>query len=198
MIDNYDGMKKVPIVDMTIGDVVDFFEIIYARKHGGDEDVKRSVSEVKARFMAEALYKYYNYKEPNSKTSNAPAREEKVNWDEDKGGIQNYSTAFRAAIVKNLAKKFKKDFYTDKLTNPNPYENYLFKDDEHSDSILMISLDQGNNIYVTFIIGETSYKRIIPLELSIVQETASSFWAKYAPKILSMTDELIEQIEEGH
>lgn len=59
MLSNEDYSKalKKPIKDMTIGDVVEYFDIICARKHGGDEDVKRTASELKARFIMEALYK---------------------------------------------------------------------------------------------------------------------------------------------
>ena len=55
--EDYSKVLKKPIKDMTIGDVVEYFDIIYARKHGGDEDVKRTASELKARFIMEALYK---------------------------------------------------------------------------------------------------------------------------------------------
>ena len=53
MLSNEDYSKalKKPIKDMTIGDVVEYFDIICARKHGGDEDVKRTASELKARFI---------------------------------------------------------------------------------------------------------------------------------------------------
>ena len=55
--EDYSRVLKKPIKDMTIGDVVEYFDIICARKHGGDEDVKRTASELKARFIMEALYK---------------------------------------------------------------------------------------------------------------------------------------------
>ena len=55
--EDYSKVLKKPIKDMTIGDVVEYFDIIRLRKHGGDEDVKRTVSELKARFIMEALYK---------------------------------------------------------------------------------------------------------------------------------------------
>lgn len=55
--EDYSKVLKKPIKDMTIGDVVEYFDIFYARKHGGDEDVKRTASELKARFIMEALYK---------------------------------------------------------------------------------------------------------------------------------------------
>lgn len=55
--EDYSKVLKKPIKDMTIGDVVEYFDIICARKHGGDEDVKRTASELKARFIMEALYK---------------------------------------------------------------------------------------------------------------------------------------------
>ena len=55
--EDYSKVLKKPIKDMTIGDVVEYFDIICARKHDGDEDVKRTASELKARFIMEALYK---------------------------------------------------------------------------------------------------------------------------------------------
>lgn len=55
--EEYSKVLEKPIKDMTIGDVVEYFDIICARKHGGDEDVKRSVYELKSRFIMEALYK---------------------------------------------------------------------------------------------------------------------------------------------
>ena len=55
--EDYSKVLKKPIKDMTIGDVVEYFDIICAWKHGGDEDVKRTASELKARFIMEALYK---------------------------------------------------------------------------------------------------------------------------------------------
>ena len=55
--EDYSKVLKKPIKDMTIGDIVEYFDIICARKHGGDEDVKRTASELKARFIMEALYK---------------------------------------------------------------------------------------------------------------------------------------------
>ena len=75
MFDNFEDMKNIPVTNMTIGDILKYFEVIAERKHGGDEDVKRSVSEVTNRFMVEAMYKYYNHNESHSETSNETARE---------------------------------------------------------------------------------------------------------------------------
>ena len=80
MIDNFEDIKNILITDMTIGDVLKYFEVIAERKHGGDEDVKRSVSEVTNRFMVEAMYKYYNHNEFHSETSNETAREVCGSW----------------------------------------------------------------------------------------------------------------------
>lgn len=74
MIENFEDMKNIPVTNMTIGDILKYFEVIAERKHGGDEDVKRSVSEVTNRFMVEVMYKYYNHNESHSETSNETAR----------------------------------------------------------------------------------------------------------------------------
>ena len=59
--EDYSKVLKKPVKDMTIGDVVEYFDIICTREHSGDEDVKRTVSELKARFIMEALYKKMSF-----------------------------------------------------------------------------------------------------------------------------------------
>lgn len=55
--EEYSKVLEKPIRDMTIGDVVEYFDIICAREHNSDEDVARSATELKSRFIMEALYK---------------------------------------------------------------------------------------------------------------------------------------------
>lgn len=55
--EDYSKVLKKSIKDMTIGDVVEYFDIINARRYSGDADIKRTASELKARFIMEALYK---------------------------------------------------------------------------------------------------------------------------------------------
>ena len=75
MIDNFEDIKNILVTDMTIGDILKYFEVITEREHDSDEDVKRSISEVANRFMVEAMYKYYNHNESHSEISNETARE---------------------------------------------------------------------------------------------------------------------------
>ena len=75
MIENFEDMKNIPVTNMTIGNILEYFEVITEREHNSDEDVKRSISEVANRFMVEAMYKYYNHNEFQSETSNETARE---------------------------------------------------------------------------------------------------------------------------
>ena len=198
MIDNYDDMKKIPIVDMTIGDVVDFFEIIYARKHGGDEDVRRSVSEARARFMAEALYKYYNHKEPDSKTSNAPAREEKENWDETVDGpLAFYTQDARMAIVRELTDIFKNDLIEKKTLFQNN-KIFSFKTVLHPNCELSIYI-KDNNLVISYYIGGTTYTHTVPFDpCDFTEKSKTFFWSKYAEIIVSLSNELVAQIKEGH
>lgn len=198
MIDNYDDMKKVPIVDMTIGDVVDFFEILHMREHCGDDDVRRSVSEVRARFMAEALYKYCNHKEPDDETSFAPAREEKENWVESiKDPCCFFTRDARVDIVKVLVDEFKNSWHAGNLGTTDI--NYSFGKEKYSICELSIYLDMEYDLHIIYQIGDTVYKHSIPVESSdITDETSDMFWGIYGKIILSLTDELIEQIKEGH
>lgn len=39
MFDNFEDMKNIPVTNMTIGNILKYFEVIAERKHGGDEDV---------------------------------------------------------------------------------------------------------------------------------------------------------------
>ena len=82
MIETFGDMKNIPVTSMTVGDILKYFEAITSRSYNGDEDVYRSISEVASRFMAEAMYKYYNHKDADGETSNAPAREECESWKE--------------------------------------------------------------------------------------------------------------------
>ena len=75
MIENFEDMKNIPVTNMTIGNILKYFEVITKREHDSDEDVKRSISEVANRFMAEAMYKYYNHNESHNETSNETAYE---------------------------------------------------------------------------------------------------------------------------
>ena len=117
MIDNFEDIKNILITDMTIGDVLKYFEVIAERKHGGDEDVKRSVSEVTNRFMVEAMYKYYNHNESHSETSNETAQKKKKNWGKKSvvsGHI--YPPVLRVVIVRELTNKFKEDLLRGKIS----------------------------------------------------------------------------------
>lgn len=82
MFDNFEDIKNILVTNMTIGDILKYFEVITEREHDSDEDVKRSISEVANRFMVEAMYKYYNHNESHSETSNETAREVCGSWGE--------------------------------------------------------------------------------------------------------------------
>lgn len=206
MIETFEDMKNIPITSMTIGDILKYFEVIAERKHGGDEDVKRSVSEVASRFMAEAMYKYYNHKDSNSETSNtlnsetsdAPACEEKEEWSKNIGGpFYFYTRDVRVTIVKVLTDEFKDRLYACNFGTNNI--NYSFENEKYPNCELSIYLDMDYNLHITYQIGDTFYRRSVPVELSDIEDdTSNGFWGRYGRIILSLSNELIEQIQEGH
>lgn len=199
MIDSYDEMKKVPIVDMTVGDMIDFFEVIFARKHGGDEDVKRSVSEVEARFIAEALYKYYNHKDSNSETSDTPAREEKEEWNKNiSDTFCFYTPSTRMAIVRDLTNEFKNDLVQGRISFSEETKNFFFKVAEHPNCMLTLRI-KDKNLVITYYIGDTTYTHKVPVEASdFTDKSSGEFWGKYAEIIISSSNKLVAQIKEGH
>ena len=198
MIDNFEDIKNILITDMTIGDVLKYFEVIAEREHGGDEDVKRSVSEVTNRFMVEAMYKYYNHNESHSETSNETAREEKEKWSENiSGPFCFYTRDVSVTIVKVLVDEYKDSLYAGNFDTNNI--NYSFENEKYPNCELSIYLNMNSNLNITYRIGDTVYRHSVPVEPSDIEHNTSNvFWGKYGKIILSLSNELIEQIKEGH
>lgn len=120
MIENFEDMKNIPVTNMTIGDILKYFEVIAERKHGGDEDVKRSVSEVTNRFMVEAMYKYYNCNEFQSETSNETARSVwKLESGKESNQCSHLPTQFKSGYCQRVNKQIQRGFAS--------RENYIFR-----------------------------------------------------------------------
>ena len=198
MIDNFEGMKNILITDMTIGDVLKYFEVIAARKHGGDEDVKRSISEVANRFMVEAMYKYYNHNEPHSETSNETAREVCGSWGERVTSAHIYPPNLRMDIVRELTNKFKEDLLRGKISFSEENKIFSFKNADHPNCKLTLSVEYGN-LVITYYIGDNVYTKRVPIDSSDLADKSSvEFWKKYGEIIISSSNELVAQIKEGH
>lgn len=199
MIENFEDIKNIPVTNMTIGDILKYFEVIAERKHGGDEDVKRSVSEVTNRFMVEAMYKYYNHNESQSETSNETAREKCENWGETNVITAHiYPPVLRVVIVRELTNKFKEDLLRGRILFSKENKNFFSKDADHPNCKLTLSVEDGN-LVITYYIGDNVYTKRVPLDSSdFVDKSSGEFWRKYGEIIISSSNELVAQINGGH
>ena len=198
MIDNFEGIKNISVTDMTIGDVLKYFEVIAERKHGGDEDVKRSVSEVTNRFMVEAMYKYYNHNESHNETSNETVREVCGSWGKRVTSAHIYPPNLRMDIVRELTNKFKEDLLRGKISFSEENKNFFFKNADHPNCKLTLSVED-DNLVITYYIGDNVYTKRVPLDSSYLADKSSGeFWRKYGEIIISSSNELVAQINGGH
>lgn len=197
MIDNFESMKNIPVTDMTIGDILKYFEVITEREHDSDEDVKRSISEVANRFMVEAMYKYYNHNEPRSEASNKTAREECESWGERVTSAHIYSPNSRVDIIRELTNKFKDDLIRGKILFSEENKNFFFKTSDHPNCKLILSVESGN-LVITYYIGDNVYSKKILLDPSDFVDKSGEFWKKYMEIIVSSSNELVAQINGGH
>lgn len=197
MIDNFEGIKNIPVTDMTIGDILKYFEVVTERGYNSNEDIKRSVSEVANRFMVEAMYKYYNPNECQSETSDASAREVCESWGERVTSTHIYPPNSRVDIVRELTNKFKEDLVRGRISFSEENKNFFFKNTDHPNCKLTLSVEDGN-LVITYYIGDTVYTKKIPLEPSdFVDKSSGEFWKKYGEIIMSSSNELVAQINGG-
>lgn len=198
MIDNFEDIKNILVTDMTIGDILKYFEVITEREHDSDEDVKRSISEVANRFMVEVMYKYYNHNESHSETSNETAHEVCGSWGERVTSAHIYPPNSRVDIVRELTNKFKEDLLRGKIAFSEENKNFFFKNADHPNCKLTLSVEDGNLI-ITYYIGDNVYTKRVPLDSSdFVDKSSVEFWKKYGEIILSSSNELVAQINGGH
>ena len=200
MFDNFEDMKNIPVTNMTIGNILKYFEVITKREHDSDEDVKRSISEVANRFMAEAMYKYYNRNEFQSETSNETAREVCGSWSWGKRvtSAHIYPPNSRMDIVRELTNKFKEDLLRGKIAFSEENKNFFFKNADHPNCKLTLSVEDGN-LVITYYIGDNVYTKRVPFDSSdFIDKSSGEFWRKYGEIIISSSNELVAQINGGH
>ena len=198
MFDNFEDMKNIPVTNMTIGNILKYFEVITKREHDSDEDVKRSISEVANRFMAEAMYKYYNRNEFQSETSNETAREVCGSCGERVTSAHIYPPNSQATIIRELTNKFKDDLLRGKISFSEENKNFFFKSADHPNCKLTLSVEDGN-LVITYYIGDNVYTKRVPLDSSdFADKSSGEFWRKYGEIIISSSNELVAQINGGH
>ena len=214
--EDYSKVLKKPIKDMTIGDVVEYFDIICARKHGGDEDVKRTASELKARFIMEALYKSNKFPSHKELQENLDKAVQKAMIDSGNLSLtSSYETVQprnyldfdcrplsskmlrdrqRAKELKNLVREFCEDRDAGRLVHPNNAS--IFFDRANGKTRLTISSITNNKLFVQVIInGSTKYFYVnvkfnrTPLPYN--------WWKVYSRRITKKLGKIINILEKG-
>ena len=218
MLSNEDYSKalKKPIKDMTIGDVVEYFDIICARKHGGDEDVKRTASELKARFIMEALYKsdeffskeqqgnvindWYNKTCKDSHLILVPSSYEIT---QTKSYLDSNCKSFSprmlrdrqsAKELKNLVREFCEDRDFGRLSHPN-CAGTIF-DRVSGKTRLIISSNGNNKLFVRVIISGSTRYFYVNVKFNITP-LAYNWWKMYSRRITKKLGKITNTLEKG-
>lgn len=222
MLSNEDYSKalKKPIKDMTIGDVVEYFDILCTRKHGGDEDVKRTASELKARFIMEALYKsdeffskeqqgnvindWYNKTCKDSHLILVPSSYEIAQarnyLDSDCRPLppQVYRSRQRAKELKNLVREFCEDRDTGRLIHPSAGSTYYYFDRTNGKTRLTIgsSVIKENQLFVK--ININGFDRYFYVNVRFNRTPiAYNWWRMYSRRITKKLGKIINTLEKG-
>ena len=221
MLSNEDYSKalKKPIKDMTIGDVVEYFDIICARKHGGDEDVKRTASELKARFIMEALYKsdefflreqqanlvsdWYNkvYSDVNKARISLPSSYEitqsrdYLDYDGSPMSPKMLRDRQRAKELKNLVREFCEDRDAGRLIHPS---NGIVFDRLNGKTRLIIvpSASKYNTLWIRVIINGDTREFYVKANFKSTL-IAYNWWKMYSRRITKKLGSYIRALEKG-
>ena len=214
--EDYSKVLKKPIKDMTIGDVVEYFDIICARKHGGDEDVKRTASELKARFIMEALYKsdeffskeqqgnvindWYNKNYKDSHLILVPSSHETV---QSRSYLDSNCRLLppnllrdrqRAKELKNLVRVFCEDRDAGRLVHPNNAS--IFFDRANGKTRLTISSISNNKLFVQVIINGLTRYFYVNVKFNRTP-LPYNWWKVYSRRITKKLGKIINILEKG-
>ena len=214
--EDYSKVLKKPIKDMTIGDVVEYFDIIFARKHGGDEDVKRTASELKARFIMEALYKSNKFPSHKELQENLDKAVQKVMIDSDNVSLSSsYKTIQsrsyldsncrllppnmlrdrqRAKELKNLVREFCEDRDAGRLVHPNNAS--IFFDRANGKTRLTISSITNNKLFVQVIINGLTRYFYVNVKFNRTP-LPYNWWKVYSRRITKKLGKIINILEKG-
>ena len=214
--EDYSKVLKKPIKDMTIGDVVEYFDIIFARKHGGDEDVKRTASELKARFIMEALYKSDEFPSHKELQENLDKAVQKVMIDSDNVSLSSsYKTIQsrsyldsncrllppnmlrdrqRAKELKNLVREFCEDRDASRLVHPNNAS--IFFDRANGKTRLTISSITNNKLFVQVIINGLTRYFYVNVKFNRTP-LPYNWWKVYSRRITKKLGKIINILEKG-
>lgn len=218
--EDYSKVLKKPIKDMTIGDVVEYFDIIRLRKHGGDEDVKRTVSELKARFIMEALYKSNKFPSHKELQENLDKAVQKAMIDYDNVSLsssyeiaqsRNYLDSDcrplpskmlrdrqRVKELKNLVREFCEDRDAGRLIHPSVGSTYYYFDRTNGKTRLTIgsSAVKENQLFVKISINEFYRYFYINARFNRTPFTYN-WWKMYSRRITKKLGKIIKELEKG-
>ena len=214
--EDYSKVLKKPIKDMTIGDVVEYFDIICARKHGGDEDVKRTASELKARFIMEALYKSDEFPSHKELQENLDKAVQKAMIDSGNLSLtSSYETVQprnyldsncrllppnllrdqqRAKELKNLVREFCENRDAGRLSHPNGAGTIF--DRVSGKTRLIISSNGNNELFVRVIINGSTKYFYVNVEFNRTP-LAYNWWKMYSRRITKKLGKIINILEKG-
>lgn len=218
--EDYSKVLKKPIKDMTIGDVVEYFDILCARKHGGDEDVKRTASELKARFIMEALYKndksfldkqqgkvindWYNKNCKDSHLILVPSSYEITQarnyLDSDCRPLppKMLRDRQRAKELKNLVREFCEDRDAARLIHPSAGSTYYYFDRTNGKTRLTIgsSVVKENQLFVK--VNINGFDRYFYVNTNFKRTPfAYNWWKMYRRRITKKLGKIIDELEKG-
>ena len=214
--EDYSKVLKKPIKDMTISDVVEYYDLICARKHGGDEDVKRTASELKARFIMEALYKSNKFPSHKELQENLDKAVQKVMIDSGNLSLtSSYETVQprnyldfdcrplsskmlrdrqRAKELKNLVREFCEDRDAGRLVHPNNAS--IFFDRANGKTRLTISSITNNKLFVQVIINGLTRYFYVNVKFNRTP-LAYNWWKVYSRRITKKLGKIINILEKG-
>ena len=214
--EDYSKVLKKPIKDMTIGDVVEYFDIICARKHGGDEDVKRTASELKARFIMEALYKSDEFPSHKELQENLDKAVQKAMIDSGNVSLtSSYETVQsrnyldsdcrplsskilrdlqRAKELKNLVREFCEDRDAGRLSHPNGAGTIF--DRVSGKTRLTISSNGNNKLFVRVIINGSTRYFYVNVKFNRTP-LAYNWWKMYSRRITKKLGKITNTLEKG-
>ena len=214
--EDYSKVLKKPIEDMTIGDVVEYFDIICTREHSDDEDVKRSASELKARFIMEALYKSNKFPSHKELQENLNKAVQTVMIDSGNVSLSSsYETVQsrsyldsncrllppnllrdrqRAKELKNLVREFCEDRDAGRLVHPNNAS--IFFDRANGKTRLTISSISNNKLFVQVIINGLTRYFYVNVKFNRTP-LPYNWWKVYSRRITKKLGKIINVLEKG-
>ena len=221
MLNNEDYLKMLekPIKDMTIGNVVKYFNIICARRYSSDVDIKRTVSELKERFIIEALYKSDEFFSREHQGNVVNDWYKKVCSDVDKARIslpssyeiaqpRNYLYSDgrlmspkmlrdrqRAKELKNLVREFCEDRDAGRLIHPS---NGIVFDRSNGKTRLLIvpSAFKYNTLWIRVIINGDTREFYVKANFKSTP-IAYNWWKMYSRRITKKLGSYIRALEKG-